>query len=226
MWVVIQPLLLATFLVLIKYNLITNLTFSQTDYILMFAILIAWQFFSTSFQRGASSLDANYHLISRVTFPKVLLPLSAIVSAFIDSLVNVFLLFFSLLFVKKMFFVNIFYLPLILLFSCMFIAALTLIFSMLICFVADIKHLVPFITQLSLFGLPILFNESFIPSWFRNIYESFPLVWMISEIKEIISTNHLIFNGHTFIVSLISIASLFIAFLIFTKLERFVVDFI
>ncbi len=226
LWVVIQPLLLALFFILITNKFLANSTEHKTNIILMFTIFILWQFFSTSFQRGAVSIEANGHLIYRIKFPAILLPISVTISAFIDLLVNTSLLFLFLLLVKKTIFVNILFLIPILLISTIFIFALTLIFSILICYFADIRHLVPFLTQISLFGLPILFSENVFPPQIKRVYENIPLVWMVSKTKEVITTSNFLLTDNTIMVILISLVLLSFACLIFKKLERFVVDYI
>ena len=226
LWVIIQPLLLALFFVLLKERFATRVAMYQTDYKLMFSVLIIWQFFSTSLQRGASSVESNYHLIYRVKFSKILLPLSVVIAAFVDSLISISVFFLFLLLFKKIFFINIFYLVLILLISSFFITALTLFFSILICFFADLKHLIPFIIQLSLFGLPIIYDENIIPLEFRRVYQNVPLVWMVTKTKEVILNGIFSWNDNTAIIFFMGIISLFLVCLFFRKSENFVIDYI
>lgn len=226
LWVILQPLLLTLFFVLLRERFITKFSTYQTDYILMFSVLIVWQFFSTSFQRGTSSVESNYHLIYRIKFPKILLPISVIISAFIDSLVNTSVFFLFLLLFKKVLIINIFYLVFILFISSFFTTALTLFFSVLICFFRDLKHLIPFIVQLSLFGLPIIYDENIIPTQFAVIYQKIPLVWMVTKTKEVLSGNIFFWNYDVIIVLFIGIASLFFAYLFFRRLENFVIDYV
>ena len=226
LWVVLQPLLLALFFVLLREKFVNKFLNYHTDYILMFSALIIWQFFSTSIQRGAPSIEFNNHLIYRIKFLKILLPLSVVISALVDSLVNVLVFFVFLLLFKQIFFISIFYLVLILFVSSFFVAALTLFFSILICFFADLRHLVPFIVQLSLFGLPIMYDENIIPSHFRAIYQNIPLVWMVSKTKEVVSGNIFLWNSNVTIVFFTGIISLFLTYLFFRRLENFIIDYI
>lgn len=226
LWVVLQPLLLALFFVLLREKFVNRSSMYQTDCILMFSVLIVWQFFSTSIQRGAPSIELNNHLIYRIKFPKILLPLSVVISALVDSLINVSVFFVFLFLFKQIFFTSIFYLILILLVSSFFVAALTLFFSVLICFFADLRHLVPFIVQLSLFGLPIIYDEGIIPPQFKAVYQNIPLVWMVSKTKEVVLGNIFLWNNNVTIVFFAGIISLFLAYLFFRRLENFIIDYV
>ena len=225
-WVVLQPLLLALFFVILREKLLNKIPDYHEDYILMFSALIIWQFFSTSFQRGSVSIEANNHLIYRIKFPKVLLPLSVLISALFDSLINILIFFVFLLLFKKVFLIGILYLFFVLLVGSFFIAALMLFFSVLICFFADLKHLVPLLIQLSLFGLPIIYDKSIVPHEFREIYQNIPLVWMVTKTKEVISGSMFTWNYSATLVLFYGVLSLIVAYLFYRRLEKFIIDYI
>ena len=226
LWVILQPLLLAIFFVFISNKLLSNLHEYRIDYLSMYAVLIPWQFFATAFQRSVSSIELTNHLIYRVKFPLILLPLSVILSSFVDMLINVLVFLLLVLFLKKIILFNIVTFILILLFGSLFIISLSILFSMLVCFVGDIRHVVPYLIKLSLFALPILYNTDAIPSNVRYYYEHIPLVWMISNVKELVTGNFKLTTYLDANVLLLSVTSFLIAYFLFKRLERFIVDYI
>ena len=196
------------------------------DYLSMFAVLIPWQFFVSALQRGTDSIAGNSHLIYRVKFPIILLPLSVVLSSLIDAFINLFIFFFLMLILKNVIFLKVVFLFLLLLISSVFISSLCILFSLLVSFIGDIRQAVPFLTKLSLFALPILYGENIFSGNLRLFYKNIPLVWMVSKTKEIISSNSYFLSVDSLTVMLISTVSLFIVCIMFKKLEPQVVDYI
>ena len=226
LWVILQPLLLALFFVFVGKQFIPKFEGYRIDYFSMFVVLIPWQFFASTFQRSIGSIEFNNQLIYRIKFPMILLPLSMILSSFVDLALNLVSFLLLSFFFKKIFFVSFIFLVFILLISSIFISSLCILFSILICFMGDLRHVVPYLIKLSLFGLPILYSENVIPAGFRQLYASIPPVWMILKSKEIFNVKPVFIDECTFSVLLISVISISIVYMIFKKMERFVVDYI
>ena len=195
-------------------------------YLSMFAILISWQFFVSAFQRGADSIASNQHLIHRIKFPLILLPISVVLSSLIDAFVNLLTLFVLMVILKKIIFLKILCLLSVLLISSIFISALCILSSLLVSFWRDVKHAIPFLTRISLVALPILYSEDIFSCSFKLFYEKIPLVWMILKTKEIFNNNFYFLPLDILSVVLVSIIFLFIVYIGFKKFEPLIVDYI
>ena len=226
LWIFLQPFLFAIVFVFIRRSISNNANLNAVDYLSMYAVLIPWQFFITSLQRSVDSIVVNNNLIYRVKFPIILLPLSVVLSSFIDSTINLLIYFFLILFFKKIIFLKIVNLFFVLLVSGIFISALCILVALFQCFIQDLRQIVPFLTKLSMFGLPILYGQELIIENFRNFYLNIPIVWMITKTSSIVSGVHSLPNAFTLNIFLISVVSFLLVYFVFKKMQSFIVDYI
>ncbi|HUL39407.1 MAG TPA: ABC transporter permease [Methanomassiliicoccales archaeon] len=202
-WAVIQPL----FTMLIFTFLLGGIVKVDTEGIpypiYSFAGLVLWTYFSNSVNQGANSLITNAPLVTKVYFPRALIPLSACVSGLLDLFIA------TIILVIMMFFfhasitivVVLFLVPVILAF---FLAAgLSLWLSAVNVRYRDVVFLVPFFIQLLLFASPILYSGSNIPAkydWIlyfnpmagimslqRGVYLGLPVDWLFVGLAVIIT---------------------------------------
>lgn len=225
LWVILQPLTFAIVFIILNKFLIKWLPIKY-DYVLMFGVLIPWQFFISTFQRSTDSILVNDNLICRVKFPLILLPMSVVISALFDGFLNLIVLFAFMFFLKGVVFTGVLSLFFVLVISGIFTLALGVVFSLLVSFLADLRHLVSFINRISIFILPVFYSIETIPENFRLFYENIPLVWMITASKEMLSGFYNFFSLSTLSVFLVSLISMFVAYLIFKRMENFVIDYI
>lgn len=226
-WVVFQPLIMAYFFTHIRNYISASHTIPKVEYSQMYIILTSWFFFATALQRSIYSIRANINLIFTINFPVILLPFSVVISSFIDVFINIvfYLVFFFLFSGKIAFNIPVFFL--ILLISGIFIMALCLLFSSLNCFVGEIRHVAPYITNLSLLNFPILYSEDFVPDNFKVFYLAFPLVWMILRTSDVLKGNiDTFFSLQTIYVLIISILVLVLVYLFYKRLEKYIVDYL
>src|SRR5271163_4587479 len=90
-WALIRPLLTMLIFTVI-YSKVAGLTSNIPYAILVFAALLPWQFFATALSEASNSLIGNANLISKVYFPRLLVPASAVVTSFVDFAVTLGLL--------------------------------------------------------------------------------------------------------------------------------------
>jgi lipopolysaccharide transport system permease protein len=164
-WAVIQPLftmLIFTFL----FGNIAKMDSEGIPYpIYVYTGLVLWTYFSNSVNHGANSLIANSALVTKVYFPRALIPLSSCVSGLLDLAIA------SIILVVMMFFFQVsitlvivlFLVPVILAF--LLAAGLAFWLSAVNVRYRDVVFLVPFFIQLLLFATPILYSVSSLPSW-------------------------------------------------------------
>lgn len=182
-WALIQPLL--TMIVFtVVFGVIAKLPAGGAPYpILVFAALLPWQLFAGSITASGNSLVANANLISKVYFPRLIVPSSAIVVSFVDFLVSAVILIGLMGWYQHSPTWRILTLPIFILIVCatalgsgLWLAALTVKYR-------DFRYIVPFIVQLGLFVSPIGFSSDLIPEKWRLLYSLNPMVGAIDGFR-------------------------------------------
>ncbi len=181
-WAILRPAL--TMLVFVAFRRITNQTSSGApDAIFVYAALLPWQFFSNALTEASGSLIGNANLISKIYFPRLLIPAGAVVTSFVDFAVMIGLLGVLMLwyqFVPDWRFLML--VPLtILTFGLSFGAGLLL--AALNVEYRDFRYVVPFIVQFGLFVSPIAFPTSSVPANWKFVYSLNPMAGIIDGFR-------------------------------------------
>jgi lipopolysaccharide transport system permease protein len=182
-WALLRPFL--TMIVFtIVFGKIANLPSDGAPYpILVFAALLPWQFFSNAFSESSNSLIANSNLISKVYFPRLVIPTSSVIVCFIDFLISGTILSGLMVFYNYWPTWRIVTLPIFILIAFtasmgmgLWIAAMNVKFR-------DFRYVVPFIVQLGLYISPVGFSSAVIPDKWRLLYSLNPMVGVIDGFR-------------------------------------------
>jgi lipopolysaccharide transport system permease protein len=151
--------------------------------LLVFAGVLPWQLFSTSLTESSGSLLGNANLISKVYFPRLIIPWSAVVTAVVDFLIALGLL--AALMVAYGFVPGwqIVALPLFLLLAMGLSLGIGLLLAALNVEYRDFRYVVPFIVQFGLFVSPIAFTTAVIPERWRTLIALNPMVGIIEGFR-------------------------------------------
>lgn len=183
-WALIQPLL-TMFVFTVIFNKIAKLPSTQgVPYELMvYAGLLPWQLFSTALTGAAGSLVGNANLISKVYFPRLIIPTAAVVVAFIDFLISFSILVFLLLWYQYPVTWNILALPFFILMAFLVSLGPGLWITSLNVKYRDFRYVIPFIVQFGLYISPVGFSSDAIPENWKAIYSLNPLVGVIDGFR-------------------------------------------
>jgi lipopolysaccharide transport system permease protein len=187
-WAILQPFLSMVIMTIIFGKVAGLPSQGAAPYaIMVFAGMLPWLFFSNSLSASSQSLVGNANLISKVYFPRLIIPTSAVVVACIDFLVSFVILVGMMLFYQFPPSWRIFTLPLFILLS--FIAALGpgLIITALNVKYRDVRFIIPFLVQFGLYVSPVAYSSDVIRSkigetWFM-IYSLNPVVGVIDGFR-------------------------------------------
>lgn len=151
--------------------------------VFVFAALLPWQFFSASLSGASSSLVSNAHLISKVYFPRLIVPLSAVATSLVDFLISA--IFLGVLMAIYGVAPGPALMALPLLVALVFCAALGagLWLTALNVKYRDFRFLLPFIVQFGLYVSPIAFTSEIVPERWRLLYSLNPLVGVIDGFR-------------------------------------------
>jgi lipopolysaccharide transport system permease protein len=183
-WALIQPV--ATMVVFsFVFGRVANLpTEGGAPYpLLVFAGLLPWQLFASSLAGASSSLIGNTNLISKVYFPRLIIPSSAVVVSLIDFFISLLILFLLMVWYKFMPSWEIFTLPIFVLMA--FLASLGpgLWITSLNVKYRDFRYVIPFIIQFGLYVSPVGFSSAVISEDWRLIYSINPMVGVIDGFR-------------------------------------------
>ncbi len=184
LWAVIRPLLTMLVFTFVFRDIAKMHSYGNAPYaIIVFAGLLPWQFFSNSLSESSNSLIGNERLISKIYFPRLIIPASSIISSFIDFLISFVILLGLFVFYGYVPPVEIFFLPLFWIMVVVASFGPGLYLSALNVKYRDFKHIVPFIVQFGLFISPVGFSSSVIPEKWQGLYALNPMVGVIDGFR-------------------------------------------
>ncbi len=227
LWSVIRPLL--TTLIFTVFGTINKLpSEGVAPYaIMVYVAMLPWQFFANALSESSNSLVGNANLISKVYFPRIIIPASAVVTSFVDFLISAGIL--VLLFVWYQFIPSwhIIFLPFLLFIA--FIAAFGcgLYLTALNVKYRDFRYIIPFIVQFGLYVSPVAFSSSMIPEEWRWLYSLNPMVGVIDGFRWAVIGDVSAFSIVSFAISIaICLVILALSIRYFRKTEKTFADLI
>ncbi len=183
-WALIRPLLTMIVFTFVFSKIAKLPAPGDVPYpILVFAALLPWQFFSTALSESSSSLIGNANLISKIYFPRLIIPAGAVVTSFVDFLITLGLMAALMVWYQFLPDWRLFLLPafVILAFACAFGAGLWL--AALNVKYRDFRYIVPFIVQFGLYVSPVGFSSTIVPAKWQFLYSLNPLVGVIDGFR-------------------------------------------
>lgn len=223
-WSIIRPVL-TTIIFTIVFSKIAKLQNpGNAPYILMvYAGMLPWQFFSNALSESSGSLIGNANLITKVYFPRLIIPASAVITSMVDFLISFLILIVLMIIFQFTPSWQILFLPffVILVFMLAFGAGLYL--TALNVKYRDFRYIIPFIIQFGLYITPVGFSSNIIAEKWRFLYDLNPMVGIIDGFRWCILGESI--NMHSLIVSImITILFLIIGFRYFRKMEKTFAD--
>lgn len=162
-WYVIQPLLLML-VIAIGFRFVMPKEVNGLPYPVFVASgLILWQYFSNALMSGASSFEKFQAIISKVYLPKLALPIAGITGSLADFLAASFLLVPLMMYYEIVPSWRIIFIPIVILCVALLVGGLVLFLSVACAKYKDVRHILPFATQLLFFASPIFVPQNLLP---------------------------------------------------------------
>jgi len=183
-WSIVRPLLTMLIFAVIFGRIAKLPTEGSTPYpILVFAAMLPWQFFSNALTESSNSLIGNANLISKVYFPRLIIPASSVITSLVDLGISFVLLFGLMIFYRQSPTANIVFLPLYILLA--FIAAfgIGLYLTALNVKYRDFRYIIPFVVQFGLYISPVGFSSKIVPEKWKMYYSLNPMVCVIDGFR-------------------------------------------
>src|SRR6266849_3873410 len=225
LWAVLRPLLTTVVFVFV-FSRIAKLPTEGVPYpVMVFAAMLPWQLFSTSLSEGSNSLISNSNLISKVYFPRLIVPASAVIVSFVDFAISFGLLLLLMVWYHVWPGWPFLALPLFTLLALVASAGAGLWLAALNVKYRDFRYVVPFLVQFGLYVSPVGFSSALVPEKWRRLYSLNPMVGVIDGFRWAISgvASPIFFPGliaSLFVTSLLLIGGVWY----FRRMERTLAD--
>jgi lipopolysaccharide transport system permease protein len=182
-WVLIRPLLTMVILTAV-FGRIANLPSGNTPYaILVFTGLLPWFYFSNALSECSNSLLTNGHLLSKVYFPRLIVPASTILVSAVDFLISIAVLLLLMLWYDITPRWPLLLLPLLGIWVGVLSFGLGLWFAALTVKYRDFRHIVPFVLQLGIYASPVGYSSGMIPDKWTPLYYLNPVAGVIDAFR-------------------------------------------
>ena len=183
LWVILQPLLNMLVFTLF-FGRLAKLPSDGLPYpVFYFSALVPWAYFSTALQSCTSVVVDNQRVITKVYFPRLVLPLSAVVSGLVDFAIG----FVVLLVVTSIYGIKptlaALWLPVLLLLAVLTALGVGLWMSALNALYRDVRYIVPFLVQFWMFASPVAYPSSLVPGRWRWLYDLNPMAGVIDGFR-------------------------------------------
>ena len=219
LWAVVQPTV-ATLIFSVVFTYFVPIDTNGMPYaVFVYAAMAPWTFFTTSLMDMVESLVINMNLVSKIYFPREILPIAALLARLLDFGIA------SLLLIAMMLYYGITVAPLALLFLPAVVAiqmalalGLGFIGAALNVFYRDVKHLVTLVIQVWLYASPIIYPIERVPSWLQPYYFLNPMAGIIQSYRDIL-LNQQIPGSYLSIALAIAAVILFAGYRFFKRVE-------
>ena len=184
LWAVIRPLLTMIIFTIIFGRIAKLPSDENVPYALMvFAGMLPWALFSNSLTESSNSLIGNANLISKIYFPRLIVPISTMVTSFVDFLISFVILIAIMVYYQFIPGWQIMLMPLFIILAILASLGPGLWITSLNVKYRDFRYIVPFIVQLGLYISPVGFSSSIIPEKWRLLYSLNPIVGVIDGFR-------------------------------------------
>ncbi len=182
-WAIIQPLLPMLIFTLF-FGRLAHLPSNGIDYSLFaYAGLLPWTYFSNAVSNSSSSVVANANLVTKVYFPRMLIPLSGVLAALVDFFIAAAVLIVMMIWDRVPLCLSQLWVPLILLAITLLAAGTGMLFAALNVRFRDIRFALPFFVQFWMFATPVIYPASLVPAKWRWLLALNPMAGMVEGFR-------------------------------------------
>lgn len=226
LWAIIQPFFSMVVFTLF-FGVLAKVPSDGIPYpIFNFSAMVAWTYFANAVAGSGNSLIGESNLISKVYFPRLIVPLAPVLAGILDFSIAFVVLIGMILYFHVSPTITVLFLPLLIILMMltaggvgMFLAALNVKYR-------DIRYTIPFLVQLWMFASPIVYPASMVPEKYHLIYALNPMVGIIEGFRSAL-LGTIAFPAQMLMVStLVSVSLFIIGIFYFKQTERYFADII
>jgi lipopolysaccharide transport system permease protein len=223
-WAIIRPVF-SMIVFTIVFGKLAKMPSDGVPYpIFTFAALVPWTYFSTAMVNSSNSLIQNVNMLTKVYFPRLVIPLTPVLAGLVDFAISFLILCALMAWYGFMPTINLIFLPIMLLLAILTAAGIGMWLSAMAIQYRDIKHASPFLAQILMYAAPVVWPVSLIPTQYRILYGLYPMAGVIEGFRSALLTAtpmpwDLILSG-----ALSAVAIALTGALYFRRIERIFAD--
>ena len=182
-WVLLQPLI-TTFVFTIFLGVLVKVPSEGIPYVLFVYVgLLPWTYFNAAVTSSSNSLVNNAHLITKVYFPRSIIPVSAVAARLLDLAIAFIVLIGLMVFYRVALTPSILLLPVLIALITLLALGVGMVSAALNVKYRDVGVLIPVLLQLWMYASPVVYPVSLVPARWRSIYQLNPLVGLIGNFR-------------------------------------------
>ena len=225
-WAILQPAAL-TIIFTVIFSIFLKVPSENTPYpVFAYSALLPWTFFTTAVSFGALSVVNNGSLVTRVYFPREVLPLATVGAAIFDFFMASIVFIILALIFQIHFSVNLLFVLLILPAIIMFATGISLLLSCLNVLFRDVRFIVPLLLQIWLYVTPVIYSLSQIPDKFRFLIFLNPMAPLVQGFRESTALGKAPNLSYLFFALGFSLFTLILSYWFFKTREKIFADII
>ena len=204
-WSILRPLLTMIIFTVVFSKVAKLPTEGTAPYaILVYAAMLPWQFFANALSESSGSLIGNSNLITKVYFPRLIIPASSVIVSLIDFAISFVILIGLCAWYQYIPSWHIIFLPLFILLVFFVAFGLGLLLTALNVKFRDFRYIIPFIIQFGLYISPVGFSSSIVPEKYHWLYSLNPMVGVIDGFRWCILSSDIPLNNYSLISAIIT----------------------
>jgi len=185
-WAILQPLALMVVFTIV-FSVFARVPTDGLPYpVFSYIALLPWTFFSASISFAIPSLVNNMNLVTKIYFPREVLPIAAVVAAFLDFLIAAVVFVGLLIFYKVPLQSTMLWIPFLLALQIVLTLGVVLPASALVVWYRDIRFVVPLGLQLWMYASPVIYPASLVPERWRSLYMLNPMAVLIDSYRRVV----------------------------------------
>ena len=223
-WAIIQPLF-STLVFTVVFGNLARVSSDGVPYaIFSFAAMVPWNYFSNTLTDSANSLVSNANMITKVYFPRLVLPLSAALSKLLDFFIGMVILVGFMVYFQFAPGWGALVLPLLILILLLSSLGIGMFLSAMAVQYRDVKHAVTFVVQMLMYAAPVVYPSSNVPEAWRFWYSLNPMVGVIEGFRSALLHTQPMPWDYILTGGVVSLLLFFGGALYFRRMERIFAD--
>lgn len=220
LWAILMPVLIISAGILVKYAfaMLSGKAMSIDSILSVTVKALPWSLFVSSIRFASNSLIANTNLVTKIKFPKLIFPISAVLSQLFDFFIASVVLTIFLIIMPVEFTTTILFVPVLLIIFLLLIVSLAVLFSAANLFFRDVKYIVEVILTFAIFFTPVFYEVEMFKKW-STILMLNPVAPLLEGINSCIVRGELPGAGWIIYSASISCCLFMFSFFLFKKLE-------
>lgn len=220
LWTFINPLL-QLIVYSIVFSSVMRVTNVEKYYIFLFVVLIPWNFFASSVTGGCNSIVGNKNLITKIYFPREVIPFSYVTSCFVNMLLC-FIVIFLVLIISGVgvSLLAVLWLPLVFVIEYFLCLGFSLIVSSVTVYFRDLEHILGIVMMAWMYFTPVIYSINDIPPHWKKIFMLNPMCHIITAYRDILYYKQLPDISSLLIIGAVSLAVFFVGMGVFGSIKK------